>query len=262
VLGVSLINGKGEYLRFGGKVMKNVAGYDVSRLQAGAMGTLGLMTEISFKVLPIANATMTVRQAIPQAEAINTMNDIAGQPTPLSAASWVSGYLYLQFSGAQSAVESAVNKILKTVTLEHNNAEILSSEQASDFWTKLRDKQLDFFNNLSSEESLWRFSINSSAWDDFSHSIDDKAWLADWGGALRWLKGNFDQEKLSQWAQVHGGEVTLFNKNKSHNAHIFTGAGQITLPKMNPVIQRIQTNIKNSFDPGHILNIGRLYHWS
>jgi glycolate oxidase FAD binding subunit len=262
VLGVNLINGKGEHLRFGGKVMKNVAGYDVSRLQAGAMGTLGLMTEISFKVLPFASATMTVRQAIPQAEAISTMNEIAGQPTPLSAASWVSGYLYLQFSGAQSAVESAVNKILKKVTLEHNNTEILSSEQASDFWTKLRDRQLDFFNNLSSDESLWRFSINSSAWDDFSHSIDDKAWLADWGGALRWLKGNFDQDKLSQWAQVHGGEVTLFDKNKSHNAHIFTGAGQITLPKMNPVIQRIQKNIKNSFDPHHILNIGRLYHWS
>jgi len=258
VLGVNLINGKGDLLRFGGKVMKNVAGYDVSRLQAGAMGTLGLMTEISFKVLPFASASMTVRQALPQAKAINTMNQLAGKPTPLSAASWVSGYLYLQFSGAQTAV----NKILETFTSEHNNTEILRPKQASDFWTKLRDQQLDFFNHLSSEESLWRFSINSTAWDEFSHSIDDKAWLADWGGSLRWLKGDFDQEKLSQWAQCHGGEVTLFAKNKSHNENSFTGAGQICLPPINPVIQRIQTNIKNSLDPHHILNIGRLNQWS
>jgi glycolate oxidase FAD binding subunit len=126
----------------------------------------------------------------------------------------------------------------------------------------LREQQLDFFNHLTGEESLWRFSINSSAWDNFSHSIDDKAWLADWGGALRWLKGDFDQEELSQWAQQHGGEVTLFTKNQSQNTSYFTGAGQISLPPMNPVIQRIQTNIKNSFDPHHILNIGRLYQWS
>lgn len=258
VLGVNLINGKGEYLRFGGKVMKNVAGYDVSRLQAGAMGTLGLMTEISFKVLPYTSASMTVRQALPQAEAINNMNLLAGKPTPLSAASWVNGYLYLQFSGAQSAV----NKILETFTREHKDTEILSPDQASNFWTMLREQQLDFFNHLTGEESLWRFSINSSAWDNFSHNIDDKAWLADWGGALRWLKGDFDQEELSQWAQQHGGEVTLFTKNQSQNTSYFTGAGQISLPPMNPVIQRIQTNIKNSFDPHHILNIGRLYQWS
>ncbi|MFQ3218191.1 MAG: glycolate oxidase FAD binding subunit [Paraglaciecola sp.] len=257
VLGVNLINGKGEHLRFGGKVMKNVAGYDVSRLQAGAMGTLGLMTEISFKILPFASATMTVKQAISQADAINAMNQLAGKPTPLSAASWVSGDLYLQFSGAQIAV----NKILETVTSDNHNAEILSLEQASDFWAKLRDKQLDFFNNLSSDESLWRFSINPTASDDFSKSIDEKAWLADWGGALRWLKGDFEQEKLSQWAQTHGGEVTLFAKNRSHNEISFTGAGQITLPPINPVVQRIQRNIKNSFDPHHILNVGRLYHW-
>jgi glycolate oxidase FAD binding subunit len=257
VLGVNLINGKGEYLRFGGKVMKNVAGYDVSRLQAGAMGTLGLMTEISFKVLPRANATMTVRQASPQAEAINTMNQLAGQPTPLSAASWVDGYVYLQFSGATIAVD----KILETFTREHNNTEILSREKASVFWVTLRDRQLDFFNPLSSNESLWRFSINSTAWDDFSLSIDDSAWLVDWGGALRWLKGDFDQEKLSQWAQRHGGEVTLFVNHNSHNEDALEGAGQITLPSTDPVIQRIQTNIKDSFDPQHILNIGRLYHW-
>jgi glycolate oxidase FAD binding subunit len=257
VLGVNLINGKGEYLRFGGKVMKNVAGYDVSRLQAGAMGTLGLMTEISFKVMPFANASMTVRLVLSQAQAIKTMNDLAGQPTPLSAASWVGDYLYLQFSGAQTAV----NKIVETFTGEHNNTEILSPEQASNFWAKLRDQKLDFFDNLNSEESLWRFSINSCAWDDFSQSIDSSAWLADWGGALRWLKGDFDQQKLSQWALRHGGEVTLFAKNKSQQEDAFAGAGQITLPSMNPVIQRIQSNIKNSFDPHHILNIGRLYHW-
>ncbi|TMM47012.1 glycolate oxidase subunit GlcE [Colwellia ponticola] len=276
VLGVNLINGKGEYLRFGGKVMKNVAGYDVSRLQAGAMGTLGLMTEISVKVLPFASASMTVRQALSQAEAISNMNLLAGQPTPLSAASWVNGYLYLQFSGAQSAVENAVNSLVSgtvnkkftTASRKYNNSEILSLEQASDFWTQLRDQQLDFFNNLAADESLWRFSINPTAWDDFSNNVDDKAWLADWGGALRWLKGDFNQEKLSDWAQRHGGEVTLFAQSQkqsqrdSQNEHDFTGAGQITLPPINPVIQRIQTNIKNSFDPNRILNIGRLYHWS
>jgi glycolate oxidase FAD binding subunit len=261
VLGVNLINGKGDPLRFGGKVMKNVAGYDVSRLQAGAMGTLGLMTEISFKVLPFASATITVRHASSQADAIKTMNQLAGQPTPLSAASWVGDSLYLKFSGAHIAVHSAANRILETFTCEQNDTEVLNLEQASEFWAKLRDQELDFFNLLDNEAALWRFSINPSAWDDFSQRIDNKAWLADWGGALRWLKGDFDQEQLSQWAQRHGGEVTLFPKNNSHHEASFTGAGQITLPPINPVIQRIQTNIKNSFDPHRILNIGRLYHW-
>lgn len=258
VLGVNLINGKGEHLRFGGKVMKNVAGYDVSRLQAGAMGTLGLMTEISFKVLPCAKAKTTVRQALSQADAINMMNQLSGQPTPLSGAAWLEGWLYLQFSGAQTAVDKARDTHINNDT----NTSVLSATDADIFWAQLRDQQLDFFNDLSSNEPLWRFSVNSSAWDSLNEEMNNNNWLVDWGGALRWLKGNFDSDKLSAWAQAHGGEVTLYRTGKDHEKTASQGGAlQMVLPPTNSVTQRIQTHIKNSFDPNNIFNNGRLYHW-
>jgi len=239
VLGVNLINGKGEALRFGGQVMKNVAGYDVSRLQAGAMGTLGLMTEISFKVLPKPAASLTLVQALDAPEAIERMNTLAGQPKPLTAASWVDGKLYLQLSGAKSAVEGTVEKW---------EGDVLPEEKASIFWGNLRDHKADFFSQRQSDKPLWRFSINSTA----KPFLDQESWLIDWAGSQRWLKGEFDHSELQAWALRQGGEVVLYQGGDRL---------QDVFNQPNAVMKKIQTDLKQSFDPLTLFNPGRLYSW-
>ncbi len=253
VLGVNLINGKGDLLNFGGQVMKNVAGYDVSRLQAGAMGTFGLMTEISFNVLPFAKASHTLHLPCAQLDALNIMNSRAGKPSPLNAASWSAGALFLQFSGAKSAVEQAVEQQLS----QHPETHVFGTKESQNFWEQLRDQTLDFFQDDNT--SLWRLSVKPTAWDSFSESIDEDQWLVDWGGALRWLKEEFDEEALSAWAGQHGGEIVRY-RSATHSAS-HTKPNQIRLPATHAVSRRIQTHIKNSFDPQRILNAGRLYHW-
>lgn len=239
VLGVNLINGKGEALRFGGQVMKNVAGYDVSRLQAGAMGTLGLMTEISFKVLPKPAVSLTLAQELDAPEAIERMNQLAGQPKPLTAASWVDGHLYLQLSGAKSAVEGTVDKWV---------GDVLAEEKATLFWNNLRDHKAGFFTQRQSDEPLWRFSINSTA----KFFLDQESWLIDWAGSQRWLKGEFDHSELQEWALKQGGEVVLYQGGDRL---------QDVFNQPNAVMKKIQSDLKLSFDPDKLFNLGRLYSW-
>jgi glycolate oxidase FAD binding subunit len=239
VLGVNLINGKGEHLRFGGQVMKNVAGYDVSRLQAGAMGTLGLITEISFKVLPKPASAITLTRSVPMEDAIPIMNELSAQPKPLTAATWIDGVLYLQLSGAKRAVED---------TAEHWAGDALSSEDASSFWANLRDQQLSFFTERKETDSLWRFSIKSTA----PLLIPDKQWVLDWAGAQRWLIGDYSPDELQNWASSNGGEVVLYSGG-DRTADVFS--------QPNAVLKKIHQNVKNSLDPNNIFNIGRLYSW-
>ncbi|OQX34197.1 MAG: glycolate oxidase subunit GlcE, partial [Candidatus Sedimenticola endophacoides] len=192
VLGVRLINGKGEYLRFGGQVMKNVAGYDVSRLQAGALGTLGVITEVSFKVLPKPAASTTLMLEMDAAAAIEHMNKLAGQPAPISAAAWWAGRLYLRFQGAARAVKSEVKR---------QGGEIVAEADA--LWEGLSEQTLDYFQG---DAPLWRFSLNANA----DHFLTDRLWLIDWGGSQRWLRGSFDQGELESLAQAARGHVSLF----------------------------------------------------
>jgi glycolate oxidase FAD binding subunit len=239
VLGVNLINGCGEHLRFGGKVMKNVAGYDVSRLQAGAMGTLGLITEISVKVLPKPAASLTLSHTVDMEEAIRLMNVLAGQPKPLTGACWVDGKVYLRLSGAKSAVEG---------TAEKWQGEVMATTRAEEFWSGLREQQLTFFSDRDQCEPLWRFSINAAA-PVFLH---DRPWLFDWAGAQRWLRGEHVHADLQQWATTHGGEVLRYRGGDR---------AQDVFYQDNPVLRKIQQQLKRSFDPNNIFNVGRLYSW-
>jgi len=244
VLGVNLINGQGEHLRFGGKVMKNVAGYDVSRLQAGAMGTLGLMTEVSFKVLPKPAVTMTLCAEATQADAIRIMNKFSGQPKPIAGACWLDNSLYLRLAGAKSAVEGTASQWQSQLS----NPKELSEQEAQIFWSDLRDLRAEFFSSQRSSDSLWRFSINSAA----PVYLDDKPWLLDWAGSQRWLKGEFDPQELSAWAAEQGGEVVLYRGGDRTKEII---------AEPNPVMKTLQKNIKQSLDPHNIFNVGRLYGW-
>ncbi|MDP5293424.1 glycolate oxidase subunit GlcE [Oceanimonas sp. CHS3-5] len=234
LLGLRLINGQGEHLRFGGQVMKNVAGYDVSRLQAGAMGTLGVITELSFKVMPVPECTLTLVHELDADAALIEMNRLAAQPRPLTAACWLDNRLYLRLSGAASAVESTAHTWPGEV-LEDGNA----------FWRDLREQRLAFFTGNA---PLWRFSVRSTA----PHDLPDAAWLLDWGGSQRWLRGEFDKAELERLAEAAGGQVALY-RGGNRDAEVLH-----TLPAP---MQALQRRLKAALDPDGLFNPGRLYGW-
>jgi glycolate oxidase FAD binding subunit len=232
VLGVKLLDGKGEILNFGGQVMKNVAGYDVSRLMAGALGTLGLLLEVSLKVLPKPPAEATLRLALPQDKAIETMNRWGGQPLPLSATCWADDVLTLRLSGARAAVAAARGKI--------------GGEEVADadgFWRAVREQQDDFFSGAT---ALWRLSLPSKT----APLALPGAQLIEWGGAQRWLKSDLPGAQLHEAAAQAGGHATLFRGGDKS-----AGAFQ---PLPAPLMD-IQRKLKRNFDPQGLFNPGRLY---
>ena len=234
VLGVQMINGKCERLNFGGKVMKNVAGYDASRLQAGALGTLGVITQVSLKVLPRPQQTLTLRYALSAEQAVQTMNRRAGEPKPLSGAFWLDGQLYLRLSGAASAVAS---------TARQWGGDRVDDDEA--VWESLCEMTLPFF---AGDAPLWRFSVQSSA----PHAAEFGPMLIGWGGSQRWARGEHAREQLDRTAVNAGGHVTLFRGGDRHSD---------VRPPLNTVQRRLQQQLKNAFDPDAILNPGRLYSW-
>ncbi len=234
VLGIRLLNGKGEHLKFGGQVMKNVAGYDVSRLQAGAMGTLGAITEISLKVMPKPATSMTLVQDMAVEDVIKYMNQRAGEPKPITGAAWVDGKVYLRLSGARSAVEA---------TAEKWSGDVM--EQGEEFWQQLQHMQHDFF---AGDEPLWRFSIGSTA----ANPELEGPWLIDWAGSQRWYRGEADSARLESMAKRAGGQVSLFRGGDRSDE---------VMHYQPEALQNIQKRLKESFDPDGLFNPGRLYSW-
>lgn len=234
VLGVRLINGRGEHLRFGGQVMKNVAGYDVSRLQAGALGTLGVMTEISLKVMPKPAATLTLVQDMAMDDVIHYMNSRAAEPKPITAACWHDGKVYLRLSGARSAVEATAQKWSGDVM-----------ESGDSFWRQIQDLQHDFFTG---DAPLWRFSVGSTA----ANPALKGPWLIDWAGSQRWYRGEADMKQMETLAKQAGGQVSLFSGGDRE--------GEV-MHHQPDALKGIQRRVKNAFDPDGIFNPGRLYSW-
>lgn len=241
VLGLQLVNGRGELLVFGGQVMKNVAGYDVSRLMAGALGTLGLITEVSLKVLPLAPAEATLRFALSQQEALQRLNAWGGQPLPLNASCWVeeegAGTLYLRLRGAIAAVEAACRTL---------GGERLDAAQAVPQWQALREQQLPWF--AQPDRELWRVSVPQTA-----PVLDLPASaLVEWHGAQRWVRlAPGEGARVREAALRAGGHATLFRAPDPGTGERFTPL----LPPLATVHQRL----KQQFDPAGILNRGRLY---
>ncbi|MEH6570078.1 MAG: glycolate oxidase subunit GlcE [Halioglobus sp.] len=243
VLGIRLINGKGEHLQFGGQVLKNVAGYDVSRLQAGAMGTLGVITEVSFKVLPKPAHGITLIKELSAEQALREMNQLARSAKPLTGASWVDGKLHLRLQGAQSAVSATAQQWQNEL-----QATILEPEQADVYWHGFREHQLEFYKQRNTGEQLWRFSVKPNA----PHFLDDEQWAFNWVGAQRWLKGSFDPQELQDFAGKAGGEVQLYEGGDR--------SGDISFVT-NDTLKKLHQNVKAAFDPQGIFNPGRLYSW-
>lgn len=224
-LGTTIINGQGEILRFGGQVMKNVAGYDVSRLMVGARGTLGVLLDISLKVLPRPETEMTLSFEMAASDAIVSMNRWAAQPLPLSAACHHGETLSLRLSGSDAGVRAARAKLGGETVAEGDK-----------FWEKIREHRHGFFQDAA---PLWRISVPPSA---TMLTLDGKT-LLDWGGAQRWIKSSASATDIKQAASMAGGFAQLFHARKQTDAEQKSG-----------VLQNISAELRKSFDPHRILN--------
>jgi glycolate oxidase FAD binding subunit len=236
VLGVKILDGVGEHLAFGGQVMKNVAGFDVSRLMAGALGTLGVITEVSLKCVPTPRFEATVAFECSADESIRRSNEWGGQPMPLSGMCFHDGRFMVRLSGAQSAVRAAMAKLGGEVQAD-----------ADVFWTSVRDQTHRFYADAAkSRYPLWRLSVRSTApYTDLGGEQ-----LIEWGGALRWVAVDerVDPGRLRVWAASQGGHATLFRADdKSAGA----------FHPLDSTLAQVHRKLKTVFDPHGVFNYGR-----
>jgi glycolate dehydrogenase FAD-binding subunit len=245
VLGLTMLNGRGELLTFGGQVMKNVAGYDVSRLVAGSLGTLGLIAEVSLKVLPVAPGEATLKFEMSQAEALRRLNDWGGKPLPLNASCWVDDAglptLFLRLRGAVAAVEAACKSL---------GGERQDNARAAADWALCRDHGLPWFKERDGRD-LWRLSVAQTA-----PVLDlPEPPLVEWHGGQRWVRAEpRDADRLRETASRGGGHATLFAPAGDRSA---PATGRFA--PLAPPLDRIHRELKREFDPAGILNRGRMY---
>ena len=241
VLGATMLDGRGELMSFGGQVMKNVAGYDVSRLLAGSMGVLGIVCEVSLKVLPLPPATATLRFELDQTRALKQLNTWGGQPLPVSASAWWDGMLVLRLSGARAAVESAGRQL---------GGEAVEPGMAAAFWDGLRDHGDEFFvgarKAVEGGATLWRLSVPQV----IGPLKLPGEQLLEWGGAQRWLCTPLPAAQVREAAAGAGGHAVLF-RGRDKSTGVFA--------PLKPALERIHRELKAAFDPDGILNRGRLY---
>ena len=262
VLGARFINGLGEHLTFGGQVMKNVAGYDVSRLMAGSWGTLGLITEVSLKVLPVAPAEATLMIAgLAQGPALDLLHRWGGQPLPLNASAWVrdptaqpvADYLFVRLRGAVAAVQSAVVKMSADAVALGAQVHAMDNAEASQDWRASTEQTLPFFDAPSADACLWRLSVPQTA-----PVLDlPYAQYIEWQGAQRWLWAPASAAvTLRELAQKVGGHATLFRASAKH-ADADKAVGVNT--PLDAVQERIQQQMQKQFDPKGVFATGRLH---
>ena len=260
VLGARILDGKGQALSFGGKVMKNVAGYDVSRLLPGSLGTLSLLLEASVKVLPKPAATATLRCQISQEQALRVLNEWAGQPLPLSASCWIGsskggdGELTFRLAGAAAAVKSAIPLMSSLVI-----AMEMDLEEAEKFWDGLREQQLPAFANLAADQTLYRLALPAACGALHIPGAADEITL-EWHGQQRWIKAPGDEATFSNIkaiANAHGGHATRFRQgaNVDPQYQRFTLLSEHTHSK---ALETVQERLRSAFDPAGVFATKRL----
>lgn len=260
VLGARILDGKGQDLSFGGKVMKNVAGYDVSRLIPGSLGTLALLLEASVKVLPKPAATATLRCQISQEKALRVLNEWAGQPLPLSASCWIGstksgdGELTFRLAGAVAAVKAAIPLMSALV-----NATEITPEAAEDFWNHLREQKLVEFKNLGADQTLYRLSLPAACGPIAVVNADDQV-ILEWHGQQRWIKAAGDEatfKAIKELASSHGGHATRFRQgtNVDPAYQRFTLLSEQAHSK---ALESVQERLRSAFDPSGVFATKRL----
>ena len=252
VLGAQLLNGRGETLDFGGQVMKNVAGYDVSRLLAGSFGTLGAITRVSLKVLPMAPAEATLRFACDQDTALELLHGWGGQPLPLNASRWAlenasdaaSGMLTLRLRGAVAAVNAACARL---------GGEPVDAATAQAGWSACRDQRLGWFAEAGAGGDLWRLSVPQTAPVLCAELPGAAGPLVEWHGGQRWYRldgaDTGSARRLQAAAATVGGHTTLFRTARPD-------AGLRSTP-LTPALARIESALRLSFDPDGVFNPDR-----
>lgn len=239
VLGTRMLNAAGEVLHFGGEVMKNVAGYDVSRLLTGSLGVLGALLEISLKVVPQPRCEATRVLALDEAAALKQCLSWRPHPLPISATAWMpdplanEGRLWVRLSGSESAVRQGLDQI---------GGNHVPENDARDFWLSLRDQTHAFFR----QRPLWRVVLPPN-----TNALDGGPMLHEWGGTLRWLAGPQNADALRARVQAAGGSACLYR-------HDATTAGIATFQPMAPALMRIHQRLKQQFDPADVFNPRRL----
>ena len=240
VLGVRLLNGRGQVLDFGGRVMKNVAGYDLSRLMAGSLGVLGVLLEVSLKVSPRPPGRLALVSEQTQDGALALMRRWARRSLPITATAWVDGRLYVRICGSEEGLAET-----------HRLVEGLPLADADSFWNDLREQRVPFF---AGDAPLWRLSVGPAT---AVAEIAGGPQVMEWGGALRWLRGGADvaedAERLRAMAKAAGGHATLFRAGRVE------GLADGVFTPLEPIVLRLHRNLKQSFDPDGLFNPGRLY---
>jgi len=260
VLGARILDGKGQDLSFGGKVMKNVAGYDVSRLLPGSMGTLSLLLEASVKVLPRPAAIISLRCHITQARAMQLLNEWAGQPLPLSASCWIGsptggdGELTIRLAGAAAAVKAAIPLMSSAV-----NSTELDPIAAQTFWDHLREQELPAFVNLQADDTLYRLALPAACGPLTLDNIRGDI-ILEWHGQQRWLKAPGDDltfASIKALASAHGGHATRFKQgtNVDQSSQRFT---LLSEQAHSVALEAVQQRLRASFDPAGIFATARL----
>jgi glycolate oxidase FAD binding subunit len=262
VLGARFVNGLGEHLTFGGQVMKNVAGYDVSRLMAGSWGTLGLITEVSLKVLPVAPAEASLMiVGLAQGPALDLLHRWGGQPLPLNASAWVrdttaqpvADYLFVRLRGAVAAVQSATTRMTADAVAQGAQVTVMNNAEAAQDWRASGEQTLQFFDAPSPEACLWRLSLPQTA------PVLDLpfATYIEWQGAQRWVWAPASAAgSLRSAAQAAGGHATLFRASAAH-AEVDKEVGVNT--PLEAVQQRVQQQLQKQFDPKGVFATGRMH---
>ena len=259
VLGTRILDGKGQDLSFGGQVMKNVAGYDVSRLMPGSMGTLALLLEASVKVLPRPAATATLRCHISQEKALRTLNEWAGQPLPLSASCWIGngtgeGQLTIRLAGAAAAIKAAIPLMSSLV-----NASEVDPQSAEVFWNDLREHKLPSFENIAADQTLYRLALPAACGPLIISGASNEIVL-EWHGQQRWIKAAGDEATftlIKQLATSHGGHATRFKQGMNVNPAFqrFTVLGEQAHSK---ALELVQERLRSAFDPAGVFATNRL----
>lgn len=229
VLGVQLLTGRGESLRFGGQVMKNVAGYDVSRLMAGSWGTLGVLLEVSLRLIPAPEHSLTLLQPADARRALELFGARSRQPLPISAACHVDGTLYLRLSGGPAAIDEAA-RIIGGRTLQ----------EGDDFWRSIREHRHGFF---AGDMPLWRLSVPPAT----APMPLPGSWLLDWGGAQRWLASDASADRIRAEAEAVGGHAVLFRNPVPG------------VPRFHPLpapLSALHARLRSALDPDGLFNPG------
>lgn len=250
VLGCSVLTGRGELLRFGGAVMKNVAGFDLSRLMAGSMGTLGVLVDVTLKVMPQPTVSATMRFEVNEAEALAQINKWAAQPLPIDASAWWDGTLLVRLRGARAAVASAVQGMYR-----ERRGELLAPPVAEGFWQGVRDHADEFFVRARQAVmqagqhgvTLWRIAVPPTTAPLGLHG----ELLAEWFGGLRWVCTPAPAAAVYEVVAKAGGHAQPF---------LTLQTGALVAPgALSPVQQRLHEQVQKAFDPHGVFDTGRLW---